>query len=305
MQGVFVCYRRADSLHVAGRLRDRLEQALGAGRVFMDVHDIEIGEDFRVKIRSTLSQVDVVLVLIGPRWDPGRLRDPHDFVRLEITEALVQERRVIPVLLDGAEMPASTAVPESVAELCYRNATPLRPDPDFHGDVDRMLRALQANVPVAQDARPSEAPAPPLIGRALDWANRKLDQRASAAPKELPPPVPLERTNSAVGGDGRATSSGTLRVIRRKQTYFGRNVGIRIMIDGAVSATLKNGATATITVPSGVHRIEARGPQIAGMSAAYSTPLTIDVAPNETMIIGVRDVVSINMRSLELKVLEP
>ena len=77
------------------------------------------------------------------------------------------------------------------------------------------------------------------------------------------------------------------------------------MIDGAVSATLKNGATATITVPSGVHRIEARGPQIAGVSAAYSTPLTIDVAPNETMIIGVHDVVAMNMKTLELKVLEP
>ncbi len=146
MQGVFVCYRRADSLHVAGRLRDRLEQALGAGHVFMDVHDIEIGEDFRVKIRSTLSQVDVVLDLMGRRWDPGRLR-PHDFVRLEITEALAQERQVIPVLIDGAEMPASTAVPESVAELCYGTATPLRPDPDFHGDVDRLLRGLQATEP--------------------------------------------------------------------------------------------------------------------------------------------------------------
>jgi hypothetical protein len=44
--GIFLSYRRQESMHVAGRLYDRLAGHFGTPRVFMDVDTIEPGVDF-------------------------------------------------------------------------------------------------------------------------------------------------------------------------------------------------------------------------------------------------------------------
>ena len=50
--------------------------------------------------------------------------------------------RVIPVLIEGATMPAPADVPLSLQPLCYRTAVPVRPDPDFRTDMERLVAAL-------------------------------------------------------------------------------------------------------------------------------------------------------------------
>ena len=59
---------------------------------------------------------DVLLAVIGKGWldlrDPDggrRLDDPKDFVRIEIASALRLGERVIPVLVNGADMPTAVA----------------------------------------------------------------------------------------------------------------------------------------------------------------------------------------------------
>lgn len=44
---VFICYRREDCKHAAGRLFDRLAAHLGQKNVFMDVDNIMPGDDFQ------------------------------------------------------------------------------------------------------------------------------------------------------------------------------------------------------------------------------------------------------------------
>jgi hypothetical protein len=39
-------------------------------------------------------------------------------------------------------MPAEEQLPLSLRKLVYRNATPIRPDPDFHRDMDRLIAAI-------------------------------------------------------------------------------------------------------------------------------------------------------------------
>lgn len=51
---------------------------------------------------------------------------------------------MIPVLVLGATMPADEVLPVSLAPLAFRIASPLRPDPDFHSDLLRLVAALRA-----------------------------------------------------------------------------------------------------------------------------------------------------------------
>lgn len=129
-RGIFVSYRRDDDPGFAGRLYDRLQQRFGANQVFMDVDSIEYGVDFVEELDRALSQCSVLLAVIGPRWaavvdEDGepRLRDPDDFVRLEIEHALNRrDVRVIPILVDNTLMPKPVQLPESLLPLRRRNA---------------------------------------------------------------------------------------------------------------------------------------------------------------------------------------
>ncbi|GAB4481804.1 MAG: hypothetical protein Kow00124_29960 [Anaerolineae bacterium] len=147
-RGIFISYRRSDSADATGRLYDRLVAHYGRERIFKDVDSIPLGADFRQVIDGAVGGCAVVLAIIGRGWlsarDEGgrRLDDPADFVRLEIESALRRGIPVIPVLVSGAVMPRETELPQALRELTYRNGTPVRPDPDFHADVDRLIRAL-------------------------------------------------------------------------------------------------------------------------------------------------------------------
>jgi hypothetical protein len=139
---VFVSYRRNDSPHASGRLRDRLAVAFGEENVFFDVDSIPPGSDFRAVIRTAIQAADVVVVMIGPGFDVDRLSDQRDFVRIELLEALRQKKVIVPVLIDTASMPVPAAFPSSLRRLAYINASLIRQDPDFRRDAERLIATL-------------------------------------------------------------------------------------------------------------------------------------------------------------------
>lgn len=145
----FISYRRYDSADATGRIYDRLVAVLGRERVFKDVDDIPLGADFRKVLDDAVGRCAVLLVVIGRDWltvtnehGQRRLDDPADFVRLEVESALRRGIPVIPVLVRDAAIPRPDELPESICELVYHNGIQVRPDPDFHHDVDRLIRAL-------------------------------------------------------------------------------------------------------------------------------------------------------------------
>ncbi|MBL8154175.1 MAG: SUMF1/EgtB/PvdO family nonheme iron enzyme [Anaerolineae bacterium] len=150
MSHIFISYRRADSRKDAGRIYDRLVEAFGKPNVFKDVDDIPMGRDFRGVLREAVAQCDVQLVIIGKSWltitdEKGqrRLDNPGDFVRIEVETALQRDHcLVIPVLVDNASMPGADELPLELRELAFKNATPVRDDPDFHNDVTKIIRSL-------------------------------------------------------------------------------------------------------------------------------------------------------------------
>lgn len=120
MPGIFISYRREDAQGEARHLADDLKQHF-PGQIFMDVTGIEPGRDFRKVIDGAVSTCDVLIVVIGRDWlttadaqGQRRLDNPKDFVRLETGGALAREIPVIPVLVQGASMPASEQLPPNL-----------------------------------------------------------------------------------------------------------------------------------------------------------------------------------------------
>ncbi len=150
---IFISYRRDDSGGEAGRLHDELARAFGAASVFMDVAGIVPGTDFRKAIDDNVSGCGVFLALIGPQWatitgatGEPRLKDPNDFVRLEIASALARNIAVIPVLVRGTRMPRPEQLPENIRELAYRHSIEIS-HARWNSDVLLLIDALKQQVP--------------------------------------------------------------------------------------------------------------------------------------------------------------
>jgi len=132
---IFISYRRSDTAGHAGRLYDFLIADFTDESIFFDANTIDPGVNFEQKINSELENSDVALVLIGNQWldcrgkdGNRRLDDPKDYVRLEVATALSNNKTVIPVLLQGAEMPSSAELPDDLRDLSKRNAVKLNDD---------------------------------------------------------------------------------------------------------------------------------------------------------------------------------
>jgi hypothetical protein len=134
-----------------------LAKHFGRDQVFKDVDSIELGDDFVEVITNAVASCDVLLALIGRRWltitgQDGRRRldNPDDFVRLEIEAALTRNVRVIPILVEAAQMPRADDLPASLAKLARRQALELSSN-RFDLDARRLLRALDRTFAEAQE----------------------------------------------------------------------------------------------------------------------------------------------------------
>jgi len=149
MQGIFISYRRQDSQSAAGRLADDIKDCLPGVAVFRDVETIEPGMDFTEAINRALQSCDVLLAVIGPRWlsavdDDGkrRLDSADDYTRIEIATGLKRsDVRVIPILVEGAQMPEAEDLPEELKPLARRNALELT-DGRWRYDVSRLAETV-------------------------------------------------------------------------------------------------------------------------------------------------------------------
>jgi len=126
---IFISYRRQDTAASAAHLHASLARRFGTEKVFRDVVTIAPGKDFTAEIERAIAGTSVFIALIGRRWltikgrdGRRRLDDANDFVRIEVEAGLRHAPAVIPVLVDGAEMPTRDALPEPIADLAAHNA---------------------------------------------------------------------------------------------------------------------------------------------------------------------------------------
>ena len=130
MSGIFINYRRADSEIHAKRIFNQLGKTFGSEEVFIDVAAIEVGDKFNQKINNALQSCTFLVVVIGKKWltvhdekfDCRRIDSPNDLLREELEYALDNQLYIIPVLVDGADMPQVDDLPQSIVRLARYQA---------------------------------------------------------------------------------------------------------------------------------------------------------------------------------------
>jgi hypothetical protein len=148
---VFISYRHADTGAQAFLLHDRLKRRFGESNVFLDVAALKPGMDWREAIHARANACGVLIVLIGVKWASlmsesaqRNLVEPVDDVarqELEIALGNPGNIDVLPVLVDGATMPAAHELPTTLQRLTDRQAERLELV-SYDQDVDRLIERL-------------------------------------------------------------------------------------------------------------------------------------------------------------------
>ena len=151
MKKFFISYRRDDTKWQAKAVYDALARRVKHPKknIFYDLDSMTVGRNFRKQIDASVAQCDAVIVMIGPEWldtrdkssGERRLDDPRDFVRVEIASALKRDIPVVPVLVDGVNVPSADHLPEDIRELSERHGVALHAE-SFEKDIDALVRGL-------------------------------------------------------------------------------------------------------------------------------------------------------------------
>ncbi len=152
MPTLFLSYRRADSPDTVKLVYERLKARLPRWDIFYDHKSIPLGEVFPERLKREVTSADVVLVVVGPKWLQllrERQSQPIDRVREEVRFALQAGHTVIPVGIVNAGIPSEgdlTDFPD-LQPLSIRNGRPIRPEPDFDSDIERLAVFLDQQAP--------------------------------------------------------------------------------------------------------------------------------------------------------------
>lgn len=121
---IFVSYRRLDSAIFSQWLATQLQAAYGHDCVFIDTENIRDADVWASKIAGSLDAASIFIIVIGKSWlgikdefERRRIDLPDDWVRREIETALQNKKTIIPLLIEGAEVPAREALPPSLVGL--------------------------------------------------------------------------------------------------------------------------------------------------------------------------------------------
>jgi hypothetical protein len=99
-----------------------------------------------------LKSCAAVLAVIGPRWLEAFAspRGGIDYVRLELRQALTQDGvHVVPLLVQGATLPAVESLPAELQALAKRQATAVRDD-RWKDDVAHLARELRSILKISR-----------------------------------------------------------------------------------------------------------------------------------------------------------
>jgi hypothetical protein len=146
---VFVSYRRQDSQGTTGRLSDGLEHAFGKDTMFRDGRCDPSWNELRLRDRGGADgkrrrgrrdRPELAAPLadfreLAERWSV-------DYLRWELKTALARRIFTVPVLVDGASMPAEKDLPDELKALAILQAQDLS-DKDWEYDLGRLVELIR------------------------------------------------------------------------------------------------------------------------------------------------------------------
>ncbi|MFI2378127.1 TIR domain-containing protein [Streptomyces sp. NPDC018964] len=156
---VFINFRRADTGGAAPHIDTGIRGTFGEAEVFRDQRSIDKGAHYPDQIRRKLRKCELLLALIGRKWETAVdedhrrcLDDETDWVRMEIALALQWGLTVLPVLVDRDEMPDRADLPEDIRALTTRQALYFRPHQE-EIYLPPLIKAIRAAVPELRPRR--------------------------------------------------------------------------------------------------------------------------------------------------------
>ncbi|HUN07887.1 MAG TPA: N-6 DNA methylase [Aggregatilineales bacterium] len=140
---IFISYRHADTPWAAARIHDAFERKLKS-KVFLDYSSIPLGRKFNKIIEKALSNCEILLVVIGPKWQEAILhkQEAEDWVRKEIESAIERQIDIFPILIDGAKMPSIDQLPDTLGELTRYQAIELGFN-NFNNGMKRLIEQIK------------------------------------------------------------------------------------------------------------------------------------------------------------------
>ena len=149
-----------------------MREVLGKDRVFQDnTGGLRPGDDFAETIDMHLRECDVFLAVIGPNWLKSETQE-EDWVMIETARALGLRKRVIPVLVNGAQMPGKADLPADVHPLVRRHATILSND-RFETDAEHFANELRGLLDTIDEERKLREKAATQIAKPTDPVARR------------------------------------------------------------------------------------------------------------------------------------
>jgi hypothetical protein len=231
VQTIFISYRRSDAPAASRQLATALKARFGEENVFFDTKDIELGADWRSEITQRVAASDIVIAVVGQRWvalaeERGRRlaqdQREEDVLRLEIETALVRKKRVIPVLVDGADLPSRAMLPRPFKPLADIQLYESLRHTSWDDDVDRLIDKLErARAQIDTSKEPTATPLPsPRSSPAPDGLSGHFDDVVEYLTDGLVVPF-LGSDVNAVGRDEPFTAdSGSLPDARELALYL-------------------------------------------------------------------------------------
>ncbi|MFJ4538561.1 toll/interleukin-1 receptor domain-containing protein [Streptomyces tibetensis] len=157
---IFVNFRRADTGPTGPHLDTALRREFGEQEVFRDQRSIRKGAHFPAEILTALRKCDLLLAVMGHEWASvtdghGRrcIDYPEDWVRKEIALALAWGITVLPIRVDGADLPDAAELPDDIRELSSHQGEIFRPHQE-HVDFPQLFEAVHKAVPDLRRRRP-------------------------------------------------------------------------------------------------------------------------------------------------------
>lgn len=124
---VFISYRREDTTQCTHRLYKAFAEVFGKENIFFDLDTIPGGVRFKEYIREQMPRFDVVVIVIGDKWEgprengKRRISDRGDFVRIEAAIALELGLKIIPVYVGDTPYLVKRRLPLDLRPLADLN----------------------------------------------------------------------------------------------------------------------------------------------------------------------------------------
>ena len=112
-----MAYSADDSSDDIARLYDELAHRFGDDQISLSIA-LKPGSDVSSAVEMAIQTASVVVAVIGPSWKGPWLTRPDSVLRQQLASALsTPATPIVPVLINGADMPTSDELPEKLAAL--------------------------------------------------------------------------------------------------------------------------------------------------------------------------------------------